>query len=128
MMPTERGAIQERSATSATFIIAAGIGILWQVYIVAAAFRFAATLRPALANLGVQAPMLTRAFLATYRWWYVAPLLCAVLLFGVVRRDRPGDFRGPLTLVLCLATGLLLQAWLTEAWFRPLAAMFEAVR
>lgn len=117
-----------RSAAPSMLAIAATLGMLWQVYVAITALRFAAPLRALLANLGVHAPVATRAFLASYQWWFIAPAICTGLLLDLVRRDSPGHVRTFLTLALCLATGLVLQAWLSEAWFRPLVAMMDAVR
>jgi hypothetical protein len=124
MEPETKPALSPR----AIFVSAAALGVAWQVVVIVHAFRYAPALQSLLRDLGAEAPPLTRSFLASYQWWILAPLLAAVLAADVARRARPPLLYGGIVLLVSLAPGLVLQTWMTEAWFRPILTIMTNVR
>src|SRR5438093_9176401 len=59
------------------------IGIAWQAYAISVAMRFGPPLAKFMAGLGVEPNAITRAFVATYLWWFVIPLVCAIVSIDV---------------------------------------------
>ena len=112
----------------AVFLTTAAIGVAWQVFVITRGLRYGPELQPLLQSLGVIPPFLTRSFLASYRWWALAPVLTALLTADVARRARPPLIYGSAVLAGSLLTGLVLQAWMIEAWFAPLLAIIVRVQ
>ena len=110
------------------FLTTAGIGIAWQVFVITRGLRYGPELQPLLQGLGVIPPFLTRSFLASYRWWGLAPVLTVVLVADVARRAHPPLIYGSAVLAGSLLAGLVLQAWMIEAWFAPLLAIIVRVQ
>ena len=113
---------RERLA-SAVFLSAA---LLWQLYSVWLAFRNAPFLRPMVASLGSRIPALTHNFLAVYRFWPLVPLVFAALSFDVARRERAPLGYFAAVIIASVVAALFLQAWLNEAWFRPLVVILNS--
>jgi len=110
------------------FLTTAAIGIAWQFFVITRGLRYGPELQPLLQGLGVIPPFLTRSFLASYRWWALAPVLTALLTADVARRAHPPLIYGSAVLVGSLLAGLVLQAWMIEAWFAPLLAIMARVQ
>lgn len=110
---------RERLA-SAVFLSTA---LLWQLYTAWLAFRNAPFLRPLVASLGPRIPAVTQNFLALYKLWFAIPLLFALLSADVVRRERAPLAYFAAVLIAAVGAALFLQAWLNEAWFRPLVVI-----
>ncbi|PYQ52372.1 MAG: hypothetical protein DMF59_04905 [Acidobacteria bacterium] len=104
------------------------IGIAWQAYAISVAMRFGPPLAKFMAGLGVEPNAITRAFVATYLWWFVIPLVCAIVSIDVVRRTAPPRFYVTLVVIATLSAGFVLQAWTNEAWLSPLIYLMQAVR
>jgi len=114
-------------SSRAIVALAAAFGVAWQLLVVALAFRHAPILRDFLRDAGVQPPMLTRLFLASYQWWPLAPLLSALLAFvSAARRPRSVTAAGA-TALLPLLVGLVLQAWANEAAIAPLYHLIRTI-
>ena len=108
-------------------VFIAGIGIAWQLVVIALAFRHAAPLQRLGVDLGIVPPASTRLFLASYQWWPVAPLLCVGLLLLAVRRDGHSHRTMLAAAVVPLAMGLILQAWANEAIVAPIWSIIQKV-
>jgi hypothetical protein len=104
------------------------LAIAWQVLTIVLAFRYADALSALLSGLGIDAPAITRSFLASYRWWIVAPVLAALLVADVARRSRPPLVYGSIVLVTSVVVALALHAWMNEAWFGVLFTIMAKVR
>ena len=110
------------------FLTTAAIGVAWQVFVITRGLRYGPELQSMLQGLGVTAGFLTRSFLASYRWWVLAPAVTAVLVADVARRTRPPLLYGSVVLAGSVFAGLVLQAWMIEAWFAPLVAIIVKVQ
>ena len=80
------------------FLTTAAIGVAWQVFVITRGLRYGPELQSMLQGLGVTAGFLTRSFLASYRWWVLAPAVTAVLVADVARRTRPPLLYGSVVL------------------------------
>lgn len=101
--------------------------LIWQVYVVFAAFHRGAGLEAILTGLGATPPLVTRAYLRTLRLWPLVPVLSLLLAADVVRRPAPGFKYSALALFLVGVSGFVLQAWATEAWFVPMLELMRKV-
>ena len=101
--------------------------ILWQAYIAVLAFRSGSSLERLLSALGAEVATSTKIYLATYQWWVVIPVACAVLAVIAVRRLE----KQPTVSLLLLATevfaALALNIFWREAWFGPLFSLINQV-
>ncbi len=99
--------------------------IAWQVWLILTAWRDAPILGTLLSGLGAEPAPITAAYLASYRFWPLLPVVSAVLSFLVLRRDPPAPRRAALVLAYSLTSTLLLQAWMMEASIRPLFLLIK---
>ncbi|HYS52791.1 MAG TPA: hypothetical protein VER58_03375 [Thermoanaerobaculia bacterium] len=104
------------------------IGIAWQAYAISVAMRFGPPLNNFMIGLGMQPNPITRAFIATYLWWFLIPLVCLLFSIDIVRRKSPPAFYAATVVVATLSGGFVLQAWTNEAWLTPLIHLMQAVR
>lgn len=101
---------------------------LWQVYVVIHAIRSTSTLKTLLEGLGVtQLPHITTAYLASYRLFFLLPLVTLVLLIAVARTKHVTYWWPTAATFIGLLLGLVLQAWTTEAFFAPLSSLISQV-
>lgn len=114
---------RERIATA----VYLGAALLWQAYVVLTAYRNAGTLRTLLAGIGGRLPAVTHNFFATYRFWPLVPLVFALLAADILRRPKASRLYFAVVLVAAVLAALFLQAWLNEAWFRPLYVILQAI-
>jgi len=110
------------------FIWAGALAIAWQVLTIVLAFRYGGALSALVSDLGIDAPVITRSFLASYRWWIVAPVLATLLVGDVARRSRPALVYGSIVLVTSVVAALALHTWMNEAWFGVLFTIMAKVR
>ena len=110
------------------FLATAGVGIAAQCIVAAMAWRSGGELRQVLSSIGVMPPLVTRGFLATYPWWLASPLVCGLLVTGVVRRPVESERRAVVVLILSIGAALGLELWLHAAWMEPLMAIVRQVR
>lgn len=104
-----------------------GAAIIWQAYVVTAAFRFAPRFQQLFSSLGAELPPLTQALFATYRFWPVVPVLCAVLAVRAAQKiDASVRYLAVLSFASVLA-GFALQAWLYEGYFAPMFALIKQI-
>jgi len=104
------------------------IGIAWQAYAVSVAMRFGPPLHKFMIGLGMQPGPITQAFIATYLWWFLIPLICAALSIDVLRRKTPTAAYVTLVVIATLSAGFVLEAWTNEAWLTPLIYLMQAIR
>ena len=119
---------QPVSSTRSLLAIVAAIGLAWQLVLIVLAFRHGNALRIFLRDLGVQPPMVTRLFLATYEWWPVMLVLSALVAFLPLRRMSRLQTRAILAAAVPLLVGLILQAWTDEAAIAPLYQIIRTVK
>lgn len=102
------------------------VAVLWQVYVVIAAYRHAPVFAELFAGLEAPLPFVTTFLFETYRFWPLLPLLSAVLSVGVLRRNSSAlYFR--LVLIAVILTAVLLQWWLHEAFRAPLHEILDRI-
>ena len=101
--------------------------LIWQVYVVFAAFHRGAGLDTILTGLGATPPLITRAYLRTLRLWPLVPVLSLLLSADVLRRPEPGVKYSAFALFFVAASGFVLQAWANEAWFVPVLELIRRV-
>lgn len=111
------GVEPERKPRGALAVAIAGIA--WQVLVIEFATRQATSLQGMLAGLGAAPPMITAAFLASYRWWPLVPVACAAQLIWAHRRARSSTAM-VVAASIALGAGLVLQTWTNEAALAPL--------
>ena len=99
--------------------------LAYQIYVVVLAVWQAPTFRTLFAGIGGPLPLMTRSFLAFYRYWWIATVLLAALSFDVLRRRDPPLWYFAATVVATAATALGMHAWMHEAVYAPL---FEILR
>ncbi len=104
-----------------------GAALLWQAYVVVTAYRNAATLRTLLAGIGGRLPAVTHNYFATYRYWPLVTLVFLVLSADVLRRPKASRLYFAVVLAASVLAALFLQAWLNEAWFRPLFVILREI-
>ena len=104
------------------------IGIAWQTYAISVAMRFGPPLAKFTIGLGMEPNPITSAFIATYLWWFLIPLVCAAFSIDVVRRKNPPASYATVILIATLSGGFVLQAWTNEAWLTPLIHLMQAIR
>lgn len=107
------------------FAAAGGVGLLWQVILVALAYQHAESLRAMLQTAGIEPGAATRLFFATYRFWPVVVALSAVAVFAPLRRAATSPRALALIAAVPLLIGMLLQTWLNEAATAPLYQIIE---
>ena len=112
-------------AAMATVVLAAAIA--WQIYEAAMALYQAPQFIPLFHGIGLELPLVTRSFIASYRYWWLVPLLFAALSADVMRRRAKPLLYFSAVLTLSVATALTLHAWLYQALSRPLATILEKV-
>jgi hypothetical protein len=79
-------------------------------------------------GLGAELPPITRSFVVTYPWWFLAPLICAALSMDILRRRQPPAAYVLVVVFVTMATGFVLQAWTNEAWFAPMLHLIRSIR
>ena len=109
------------------FLSATAIGVAWQVYVIGIAFRYGASLRSLLHGLGAEPSVLTRAFLVGYPWLVLVPILSFLLAWDVARRREIPAAYGTTVLLVCLGSGFVIEACVTEAFFEPLFSLIRQV-
>lgn len=108
-------------------IVTLSAGLLWQLYVVITAYRQAPRFEVLFAGLGGPLPLVTRSFLATYRFWGLLPLLFAALTVDILRRRNPSLRYFGLVLAAGFLSALVLHAWLYEAIFAPLNTILDKI-
>jgi hypothetical protein len=103
------------------------VAVAWLVWVVVGTYRSAPVLGSLLDGLGTPLPDLTRALLATYRCWWLAPALSVALAIDVLRRPAPSLRYFSFVLAGILLLAFALQAWSHEAFFGPLFRIIEAI-
>ena len=100
---------------------------VWQAYMVYFAFRGVSVLGTLLEGLGSDPPMITSLLLRGYRLLVILPLIYAVLagvaLLGKGVQGRPLA----IAVVVGVLIGFLVQAWATEAFFRPVVDIISQI-
>jgi len=104
-----------------------GAPILWQLYAFISAFRRAPAFRSLFTGLGSPLPPVTRSFFAVYPFWWILPVLFALLSIDVWRRDNPPLPYFVAVLVASTVSALALHAWLNEAFFTPLLTILQRI-
>jgi hypothetical protein len=96
---------------------------------VLAAFRYAPTLSRFLKDLNAGSPPeLTRLYLASYRYLPILPVLSLVAAIWALRGTETRLASALWVFCALVVTGLLLNAWMTEAFFQPLLQIIESIR
>ena len=103
------------------------VTIAWQIYVVVSTSFHAAAFRQLFTGLGAEVPQITRLFFATYRWWFICPVIFAALLADIARRRTSPVWYLPLLTGCSLAAGFILQAFATEACFIPLFSLIKQI-
>lgn len=99
--------------------------ILWQAYSAATAWRSGVILEKLLNGLGAQPGAGVTLFIVTSRWWWIVPVIFALLSVAAIRRieTRP-RFAISVLAAEVIAALVMNIAW-REAYFGPL---FELMR
>ena len=100
------------------------IAVFWQVYAVVMAWRDAPVFLSMFDGIGAELPLVTRALLSTYRWWFVVPLLFTVAAAGVIRRPAYAVAATAASLVV----GCVMHAWLYHGLVAPTLQVIKAVQ
>ncbi len=108
-------------------LVVLGVTIAWQIYVVIAAASHAATFQQLFSSLGAELPVMTRLFFITCRWWFVVPLLFAILLADCARRPDAGRWYVAILTGASLAAGFAMQAWAIEACFTPMFTLIKQI-
>lgn len=71
-----------------TVVAAASLAcaVAWQCYAAISALRQAADFLPLFKGLGLELPFVTWTFILSYRYWWLVPVVVALLSADVVRR------------------------------------------
>lgn len=101
--------------------------IVWQAYLAFVAFRTGDTLSGLLAGLGAEVGAGVSLFLSTHRWWFVVPVIFAILGSVAIRRLDSRPMLSVGVLIAAVAAALLLNIWWREAFFGPLFALINQV-
>jgi hypothetical protein len=101
--------------------------IAWQVYVVAAAWRHSAAFEAIFAGLGAEVPIMTRVLFATVRFWFVVPLVFALLAVDIVRTPSRRLAYVVTIVALAATVGFVMQAWSYEAYLAPLLSLSRQI-
>ena len=115
------------SASRAAFAAVLALPVAWLVYVATAVQRDVPEFRKLLEGLGSELPNLTSALFASYRWWWLAPVLSFLAGLDVVRRPKPSAWHFALVLTATSLLALALHAWFHQALLLPLRHILEAV-
>ena len=107
--------------------VALAASIAWQLYAVALARWYAPRFRELFEGLGAPLPSITLLFLASYPYWFLVPLLFAVLALFAIRRQPPSVAYLGALLAMSFASALALHGWLQEAVYAPLYAILDKI-
>jgi len=102
-------------------------GVVWQVYVVIAAFRYAPEFNRIFESMAVELPLITRALFATYRFWVVVPIVFAALSAHALISTRVSVWYVGALAFACVLAGFVMQAWLFEGYFTPLFAIVKQI-
>jgi apolipoprotein N-acyltransferase len=103
------------------------IALLWLLYVTGNASWQAPRFHELLIGLGAPLPASTELFFASYKWWWLAPIVFALLAADVVRRPRPSALRVIVVFLAGAMCGLALHVWMSSALRQPLADILEAI-
>lgn len=101
--------------------------LLWQLYAVFLAVHEAPRFGPLLSGLGMEPPLITRAFFASYRYWVAIPAGFALLSIDLLRRHEPRIAYFSSVLAGSFGSALILHAWLQQALSAPLADILQKI-
>jgi hypothetical protein len=104
-----------------------GAALVWQAYVVTAAFRFAPRFQQLFLSLGAEIPPLTRALFATYRFWPAVPVLFVLLAIRAVRKTNTSVQYLAVLSFTSVLIGFVLQAWLYEGYFAPIFSLIKQI-
>ncbi len=107
--------------------VALTVTAVWQVYIVAVAFRMAPVLENLLAGLGSELPTITGSFLGSYRFFVLLPAATAGAALVALRRESLGPWQSALLVGLALGATMALHAWINEAFFAPVLDLLRTI-
>jgi len=122
----ESGLTLSRHRLTVALVLAAAIA--WLLYVVVAAQRNAPEFLSLLIGLGNPLPTVSRSFFLSYRWWWLVPVLFALLAIDVARRPDPPPRYFAIVLAATLLSAFALQAWMLEAVYQPMNTILEAIR
>jgi hypothetical protein len=114
-----------RHRLTVALVLAAALA--WLLYVVVAAQRKAPEFLSLLTGLGNPLPTVSRSFFLSYPWWWLVPVLFALLAIDVARRPEPRPRYFALVLGAILLSAFALQAWMLEAVSQPLNTILEAI-
>ena len=103
------------------------VALLWLLYVVGSAAWHAPQFHDLLIGLGAPLPASTKYFFASYKWWWLAPILFALLAADIVRRPRPSTPYVVITFLAAATCGFALHGWLSLALRQPFADILKAV-
>lgn len=101
--------------------------LAFQVYAVILAFWQAPTFMKLFAGLGGPLPLVTRSFLASYPYWWIAPLVFALMSFDLLRRSDPPRWYFAATVSAAAAIAFGMYAWMREAIYAPLFEILDKI-
>jgi len=108
-------------------VIALVAALAWQIYVLIRVALQAPTFLTLFEGLGTPLPTVTRAFVATYRyWWLVTALFSALSLDLLRRRELPVAYFATI-LAFSAATALALDAWLEQAVLGPMIDLMQKI-
>jgi hypothetical protein len=101
--------------------------ILWQVYSAATAWRSSAILQKLLKGLGAESGAAVTIFIVTSRWWWIVPVIFAVLSVAAIRRIETRPRFAISVLAAEVIAALVMNIWWRESFFGPLFALIGQV-
>jgi hypothetical protein len=102
--------------------------IFWQAWTSLAALVQVPIYMGMFHDLGGELPAITKALEKTYRFFWVAPLACAVPAVILLRRRTIRPLPAALLLILLFVMGFALKIVLSEGVSAPMRQMLEGVR
>jgi hypothetical protein len=106
-------------------ILLAALALL--VAVVTTAQQRAPIFRSLFEGLGSPLPPITVALFASYRWWWVAPLVLVVVALDVIRRPTPPPGYFGITVAAIAIIAVVLHTWMYEAFFQPVIGILKDI-